>query len=88
LPHLEHTLVSGEIEIAKPLKGIFDASRKAFGLEPSEMMYVGDRMDKDVEGALGAGWQACWVDRVGMPNPQDQLPYLHVQSLTELGQKI
>ncbi len=87
-PFFEHVLVSGEIQIAKPAPGIFDASRKAFGLEASEMIYVGDRLNIDVDGALGAAWQACWLDRVGMPNPQNLLPYLHVSSLTELDQKI
>ena len=60
-------VVSEEAGVAKPHRGVFDhalaEASRAVGraLAPAEVVLVGDSLASDIEGALGAGWQAVWV---------------------------
>ncbi len=49
--------VSGEIRAIKPDRAIFEHHAKAFGLEPKATLFIDDSQ-KNVEGAMAAGWQA------------------------------
>lgn len=69
--YFESVVISGEVGVAKPDKAIFEISRKAFGLEPEEMLYVGDRVEIDTLPARNAGWKGLWIDRKGMPGIHD-----------------
>lgn len=81
--YFESIIVSGEVKVAKPDPGIFRLSEQAFGLKPEAMAYVGDRVDADVKGGLGAGWITVWLDRKGMP-PLDEAGVLVANKLAEL----
>ena len=39
------------------------------GLEPGEIVHVGDHLDADVAGAKRLGWYTVWVNREGAPLP-------------------
>jgi putative hydrolase of the HAD superfamily len=56
---------------------------EALGLPPGEIAYVGDSVSADVEGALGAGLRAVWLNRWHDPWP---LPpgVVSIASLSEL----
>jgi putative hydrolase of the HAD superfamily len=45
----------------KPDPRIFEPALSALGLEPGSVAMVGDRLDRDVEGAVAAGLAAVWV---------------------------
>lgn len=47
----------------KPDPRAFAPILAALGLEPHEIAYVGDTVIADVEGSLGAGLHAVWLDR-------------------------
>lgn len=49
--------VSGEIGMIKPDPGIYEHHAKAFGLDPGATLFIDDSQ-KNVEGAIRAGWQA------------------------------
>lgn len=55
----EHVLISAEVGFAKPSREIFDHAARALGLEPVELLHVGDSASADAAGALGAGWRAA-----------------------------
>ena len=80
----ELVLVSGDIKIAKPLKGIFDHAAAALKLAPEECCYVGDRYETDALGARDAGWLAVWVNRLQMPGQAGSEGLRMVQELSEL----
>ncbi|MEM3769666.1 MAG: HAD family hydrolase [Candidatus Bathyarchaeia archaeon] len=48
---------------AKPEKEIFNYALKKLGLQPSEVVFVGDEFEIDYEGALKAGLNAFLIDR-------------------------
>ena len=48
-------VVSGDIGIYKPKRGIFDEAVFRAGVNPEEAVYIGDHPKNDIQGALGAG---------------------------------
>lgn len=49
--------ISSRMKLLKPSREIFDAAAAEIGLPPSEILFVDDSQ-KNVDGALAAGWQA------------------------------
>ena len=54
---------SGGWGVAKPDPRFFDKVIEAAGVAPSEIAYVGDRLDNDVQPALAAGLRAVFLRR-------------------------
>ena len=63
--YVKHVVLSCEEECTKPSKKIFDTFADRFGAtgEDCIKIYVGDNVDKDILGALNAGWTAILLDR-------------------------
>jgi HAD superfamily hydrolase (TIGR01509 family) len=59
-PLFDAIIDSQRVGIAKPDRGIFDHTLKVLAVTPSVVVHVGDSWAADVEGALGAGWNAIW----------------------------
>jgi FMN hydrolase / 5-amino-6-(5-phospho-D-ribitylamino)uracil phosphatase len=51
------------VGVGKPDPRIFHLACDRLGLQPAEVLHVGDNVEIDVEGALAAGMQAAWVHR-------------------------
>jgi len=49
--------VSGEIGLIKPDRAIYDTHVASFDLDPAACLFIDDS-EKNVEGAIAAGWQA------------------------------
>ena len=56
-------VISGDIGVAKPQREIFERSAEELGLNPSELLFIGDNPQADVLGAIQAGWQCIWLNR-------------------------
>ena len=63
--HFEYTLASARFGRAKPDPAIFLAACEAMGLAPQDVVYVGDDLRLDVQGAQGVGMRAVWMNRSG-----------------------
>ena len=85
LGHLfSHSLSASEFGVAKPDPRIFHAAAGMAGVASDEVLHVGDDSAMDVLGALGAGMQAVWVNRVGHVWEHAEQPHMTVSTLTEL----
>ena len=51
--------------VGKPDARIFHAAAEAVGVQPHEVLHVGDDAALDIVGALDAGLQTAWVNRAG-----------------------
>ncbi len=60
-PFFDVILISGEIGYRKPHPFVFTELYKRLGVAPSELLYVGDNPEDDIEGALRAGIQPVWM---------------------------
>ncbi|MCS7300688.1 MAG: HAD family hydrolase, partial [Fimbriimonadales bacterium] len=76
--------IEGEVGVGKPHKPIFEFVERRLGLPPEQILFVGNSWEHDVQGALGAGWQAVWVNREGAPPPQPDSAVPAVSDLRRL----
>jgi putative hydrolase of the HAD superfamily len=61
--YFDFFIVSGIVRVEKPDPQIFRLAIEASGKDVSELVYVGDSIFHDVEGARGAGLAAILLDR-------------------------
>jgi HAD superfamily hydrolase (TIGR01509 family) len=62
---LDVIVLSAELGVMKPQPAIFLAATDALGVDPNDTMFVGDRLDVDVQGAANVGMttvQALWFN--------------------------
>ena len=62
---VEDVLTSARVGYRKPHPEIFRAAAAMAGEDPSTLLYVGDNVAHDVEGARAAGMRAVLIDRAG-----------------------
>ena len=71
-----------EFGASKPAAGIFVAAANAVGVQPHEVLHIGDDAALDVVGALDANMQAVWLNREGKLWPYEDKPHtLEIRSL-------
>jgi putative hydrolase of the HAD superfamily len=72
---------SGVVGVAKPDPTIFDFAVPALGLDPSDVIYLGDSVKYDVRGAEAAGITPLHFDPFGLCHEMD---HPHVGSVDEV----
>ena len=84
LGHLfEHAVSAAEVQAAKPDPLIYTHFAERCGVDPAQIVYVGDHPDYDVVGAVEAGYHAVWINREGadwpghLPEPAHEVADLH-----------
>jgi len=68
---LDTIVISSEVGMRKPDPGIFRLALEQLGVEPHEAMFVGDRLETDVQGAANLGMttvQALWFNADDTPS--------------------
>lgn len=73
-----------KIGLSKPDPRIFHAAARAAGVQPHEVLHVGDDALLDVLGARNSGMQAAWLNRTQVPWPHAERPDLELSGLDEL----
>ncbi|WP_158965583.1 HAD-IA family hydrolase [Paraglaciecola sp. L3A3] len=72
----------------KPNIAMFDAAQDMLAIPAKNILHVGDNLEKDVFGAIRAGYQAAWYaeDREMSLNSEQTLtlPHVQLQSLNQL----
>ena len=82
---LEFILISETVRAYKPHPLMFQKALEKFGLQPHELLHVGDSDVDDVQGAKAAGLQVAWVNRDGRARRADvPKPDFEIADLTEL----
>ncbi len=74
-----------EYGVGKPDVRIFHAAAQAAGVEPHEVLHVGDDAALDVLGGLNAGMQTVWVNRTSHDWQHDDVrPHATVSDMAQL----
>jgi FMN hydrolase / 5-amino-6-(5-phospho-D-ribitylamino)uracil phosphatase len=73
-----------EFGVGKPDAKIFHAAAGAVGVQPFDVLHVGDDVSLDVMGALNCGMQTVWINRTDHIWPHHETPHETVTTLTEL----
>ena len=82
----EHCFISDEMGVYKPNREYFERCLDIIGLEPEEILMVGDSLYADIEGAANMGMKTCWVNRTGAVNTEEIHPDCEIRSPAELVQ--
>lgn len=95
LPNLRGIYVSQRIGTIKPHPAIFAAAAAGMGLEPRELLHVGDDWAADVAGARAAGWRVAYLvdHQADTPLPTsartgDLVPDLELDALADLDARL
>ncbi|MFU1792522.1 HAD family hydrolase [Paenibacillus azoreducens] len=80
----ESIVVSDEAGIRKPRKEIFDLSLNELGLSNHEVLFVGDSITDDYQGAKNAGIDFCFYNRNVLTLTEEHQPKYVVSQLHEL----
>lgn len=84
--HFVGALSAQAFGMPKPQAAIFHEACRRLGAAPARVLHVGDDLQLDVHGALGAGLQAAWIDRTGQrPAPAG---VVHLRDLEQLAQAL
>ncbi|MFW8591840.1 HAD-IA family hydrolase [Glaciecola sp. 2405UD65-10] len=91
-PYFTYILQANSEFAMKPHSSMFDHTARALNLKAANILHVGDHVDKDVKGAINAGYQAAWlaVDR-RMDLKREKLsvlPHIQLDALHELLQLV
>lgn len=75
-PLLDTVLVSSEEGVAKPEAELFYRAAARLGLSPAQCVFVGDHPVNDIDGAIGAGMSAIFMD-TRLPSCNHDIPVCH-----------
>ena len=71
---VEFILISEAVRAYKPHPLLFQSALRRLGLQPHEVLHVGDSDVDDVKGAKAAGLRVAWVNRDGRSRHPDVPP--------------
>ena len=80
--YFEAVVISSEIGKAKPEPEIFLEACRILSVSPAECLFIGDRIDLDMEGSKAAGMRSIWLDRTG--HAPRNVAFKSVRSLLEI----
>jgi putative hydrolase of the HAD superfamily len=76
-------VISGDLDVGKPERAIFAYALRRAGVEPGDVVMVGDSWGRDMLGAVGAGLRGVWINPKDAPLPAITTP-AHVRSIRDL----
>lgn len=83
--HFDILVISEQVGIAKPHRGIFDHALSIMGNPSREkVLMVGDTLESDILGGINAGIDTCWLNAHKKPASEEIKPHYEVTSLIEL----
>lgn len=85
LPHLDTVVVSEATGLRKPHPALVRVGLRGLGLDPADVLFVGDTFHEDVVAARAAGVDVAWIDTHGrgVPDGGPQPTYV-VRALPEV----
>jgi putative hydrolase of the HAD superfamily len=69
---------------SKPSPIIFEAAAEQAGIDPSNILHIGDDPVRDMRGAAKAGMKTLWINPQGLPWKGPHKPHYEVRLVTEL----
>ncbi len=86
--YFDAIVISDEVGVEKPAKGIFEAALKELGVRAENAIMVGNRIDADIVGANKMGMISVWFkwnNRYGETvSSEEEKPYFTINVLYQL----
>ena len=82
----EVMVFSSDHRSIKPSPGLFRRAILALGIPPSDILFIGDDLRRDIIGARNVGLSSLWIDLTQdvAGSPGESLPKMRVDSLLQL----
>ncbi|KAB2643119.1 MAG: HAD family hydrolase [Verrucomicrobia bacterium] len=77
-------IISGEHGIGKPKPVIFEKMLEQLGVTASEVIMIGNSLERDIAGARAAGIRSVWIDLGDAKEKSDVQPDFRITELSEL----
>ncbi|HAI11733.1 MAG TPA: hypothetical protein DCM28_08510 [Phycisphaerales bacterium] len=72
-PYIDELVISGDVGINKPDRGIFEYALNKFKAKPEDCVMIGDSWHSDITGAYNMGINAIWLNRYEDPMPDEKM---------------
>ena len=73
-------IISEDVGVMKPQPQIFAHATERAGVEPDQILYVGDSLTSDVAGGTRFGWDVAWYDRFQTGKEIDEAVFIYRKS--------
>ena len=83
-PHLDFVLTSAAIGRRKPDPETFLRAAREWGVEPGNVLMVGDTLAADIQGGRDAGMRAVWMRKYSGDAPGEIRADFAIETLTDL----
>ncbi|NRD76589.1 HAD family hydrolase [Bacillus sp. BRMEA1] len=77
-------IISEEAGFSKPDKRIFELALNKFNVQPEDALFVGDDIEKDIDGCQNANIKGIWFNPHMFKNETEIKPYAEINSLDRL----
>ena len=82
--HFSFAFSAEQVGAPKPAPDLFHRALQHTGVDPHEMVYVGDDPEKDVDAANRVGLRTIWVRNAARPGPGETSPDHTIEHIREL----
>lgn len=77
-------IISEEVGFSKPEKRIFELALNKLNVQPETVLYVGDDLEKDIQGCQNANIKGIWFNPNMLKNDTEIKPYDEINSFDQL----
>ena len=81
--YFDFAFLAEDIGASKPHPDMFEAALQRAGVEPNEIVHVGDNPEHDIQGARGVGMHTVWMNSQGKEWPGGPQADREIANLTE-----
>ncbi|KZD26787.1 2-haloalkanoic acid dehalogenase [Bacillus cereus] len=82
--YFETIIISEEAGCSKPDKRIFELALNELNMEPEDVLFVGDDLEKDIGGCQNANIKGVWFNPQRIKNTTEIQPYAEISTFDSL----
>ncbi|PEJ44024.1 2-haloalkanoic acid dehalogenase [Bacillus wiedmannii] len=82
--HFDTIIISEEVGVSKPDKRIFELALNKLNVQPEDVLFVGDDLEKDIAGCQNANIKGIWFNPHRITNKTEIKPYSEIDTFDSL----
>ncbi len=82
--YFDTIIISEEVGVSKPDKRIFELALNKLNVQPEDVLFVGDDLEKDIAGPQNANIKGVWFNPQKIKNTTQIQPYAEINTLDSL----
>ncbi len=82
--YFDTIIISEEVGLSKPDKRIFELALNKLNVQPEDVLFIGDDLEKDIAGPQNANIKGVWFNPQKIKNTTKIQPYAEINTLDSL----